>query len=228
MKVKQTMGNHLMIKLDPENNVVKTPGGLTLYIDTEFEPEKHTVVTGTVEALPPRLVWKELPWKTENELQIGDKVVMYYMAVMNCMAKEQRRYIKEPGTGNVYIFLKYSNIYAAIRNGQIIPINGYILAEPIPDPWYEKLKADALSKGIELVDLDLKSNKNVVFARLVHVGKPIELYRDNYLSDDHIDVVPGDEVILKKVRDIPVEYEYHSKLGRKLFRIQRHDILAKL
>lgn len=226
MKVKQTMGNHLMIKLDPENNVIKTPGGLTLHIDTSFEPEKHTVVTGTVEAMPPRLIWKELPWKTENELQIGDKVVMYYMAVMNCMAKEQRRYVRE--MGRTYIFLKYSNIYAAIRDGQIIPINGYILAEPMPDPWQEKRKKEALAKGIELVELDTKSNKNVVFARLVHVGKPIELYREGHLCDDNIDVAPGDEVILKKVRDIPIEYEYHSKLDRKLYRIQRHDILAKL
>jgi co-chaperonin GroES (HSP10) len=215
-----------MIKLDPENNVVKTPGGLSLYIDTDFEPEKHTVVTGTVEAIPPKLDWKQLPWKTEIEVQVGDRVVMYYMAVMNCMAKEQRRYIRE--MGRTYIFLKYSNIYAAIRDGQIIPVNGYILAEPIPDPWHEKFKNDALAKGIELVELETKSNKNVVFAKLVHVGKPIELYRDNYLCDDHIDVSQGDEVILKKVRDIPIEYEYHTTLNRKLYRIQRHDILAVL
>lgn len=229
MNVKQTFGNHLMIKLDPENNVVKTKGGLTLYIDTTFEPEKHTVVTGTVEALPDKLYWKELPWKTEMELRVGDKVVMYYMAVMNCMAKEQRRYIKEPGTGKVFVFIKYTNIYAAIRDGAIIPINGYILAEPIPDPYWEKKKKELMDKGIELAeDHNVNSNKNVVFARLVHVGKPIEKYAAEYLSDDNIDVKPGDEVILKKIRDIPIEYEYHTKLDRKLFRIQRHDILSVL
>ena len=35
---------------------------------------------------------------------------------------------------------------------------------------------------------------------------------------------------MKRIRDIPVEYEYHAKMdgGRKLYRMQRHDILAVL
>jgi hypothetical protein len=228
MKVKQTMGNHIMVKLDQENNVVKTKTGFTLYIDTTFEPEKHTVVTGTVIAIPKNLYAKELPWVTENELQVGDKVAMYYMAVMNCLSNERKKFIKE--FRETFIFIAYSNIYAAVRKEQIIPINGYILAEPIPDPYFEKKKEEYLAKGIELVELETKKNKDVCFAKAVHVGKPNTSYKDPNQSDDHINVQPGDDLILKRLRDIPIEYEYHAKLdgGRKLYRIQRHDILAVL
>lgn len=228
MKVKQTMGNHIMVKLDQENNVIKTPSGFTLYIDTTFEPEKHTVVTGTVEAIPKSLYPRDLPWITQNELQVGDKVAMYYMAVMNCLSKERKKFIKE--FRQTFIFIAYSNIYAAVRDGKIIPINGYILAEPIPDPFFEKKKQEYLDKGIELVELETKKNKEVCFARAVHVGKPNFGYKDPNQSDYFIEVSPGDELILKRLRDIPIEYEYHAKLdgGRKLYRIQRHDILAVL
>lgn len=228
MKVRQTLGNFVMVKLDPENNVVRTPSGFTLFIDTTFEPEKHTVVTGTVEALPLKLNDSKLPWRTENELQIGDKVVMYYMAVMNALAPQYRRFVKEGRT--TWVFIAYSNIYTAIREGVIIPINGYLLAEPIPDPYFEKLKKRYEEKGIELVDPETKSNKNVVFARIVYAGRPNRGYNEIYNSDENVDVKPGDEVILKKIRDIPIEYEYHSTVdgGRKLYRIQRHDILSVL
>ena len=62
------------------------------------------------------------------------------------------------------------------------------------------------------------------------MGKPNFGYKDPNQSDYFIEVSPGDELILKRLRDIPIEYEYHAKLdgGRKLYRIQRHDILAVL
>ena len=228
MKVKQTMGNHIMVKLDQENNVIKTPNGFTLYIDTTFEPEKHTVVTGTVEAIPKNLYTKELPWVTENELQVGDKVAMYYMAVMNCLSKERKKFIKE--FRQTFIFIAYSNIYAAVREGVIIPINGYVLVEPIPDPFFEMKKKEYLDKGIELAELETKKNKEVTFGKVAHLGKPNASYKDPNQSDDQIEISIGDEVIMKRLRDIPIEYEYHAKLdgGRKLYRIQRHDILAVL
>ena len=118
MKVKQTLSNYVMVELDHENDTIKMKSGVELAIDTSYEPDKHVVRTGRVMALPSNINNKDnsLPWETELELKIGDRVVMYYLAVQNCLSKEHHRYIKE--NCMTAIFIKYHNIYAAIKIGR--------------------------------------------------------------------------------------------------------------
>lgn len=222
----------MKVKLDPENTTLLFKSGVKLYIDNTYEPEKHVVLVGTVEALPQQLSYSDrgdkLPWITQMELQIGDRVVMHYLGVFNCISNERRHFIKEGE--NTWIFIKYQLIYAVIREGTIIPVNGYILVEPSEDPEKVRLQNQARESGIELVDFNEKTRTHVNYGKVAYVGKPNTLYYEKRKCDDDVDVSPGDLVILKKVRDIPVEYEYHAKLdgGRKLYRVQRHDILATL
>lgn len=230
MEVRQTLGNNVMVKMDPDNDFVVTPGGLKLYIDTAFEPEKHIVRTGEVVAVPRQIVKteKSLPWDTEMEIQVGDRVIMYFLAVQNCLAKERKTYVRE---GNqVWIIIKYQNIYAVIREGNIIPVNGYVLVEPIEDPEWIREKEKASKLNIELPDLRGTSKTHVTYGRIAYIGKPNKSYDNDRKDDTHYDLKAGDEVVMKRIRDIPVEYEYHAKIdgGRKLYRMQRHDILAKL
>jgi len=222
------LGDNVMVKMDPENEFVQTPNGFKLFIDTTYEPEKHMVRTGIVEAVPKDLSCKDFPWVTENEIQVGDKVVMYYLAIQNCLAPERRHFIKKGKT--MWIFIKYNNIYVVVRDDKIIPINGYVLVEPIEDPDWEAKVAKAEKAGLALPDLRGLSKTHVTYGRVAYTGKPIAQYKDEYKSDKGIDVKPGDEVVIKKIRDIPMEYEYHAKLdgGRKLLRMQRHNILAVL
>ncbi len=234
MKQGRVIKNSLMVELDEENNYFITKSGVKIYIDNTFEPEKHIVVTGTVVSAPRSLFFKKgspytMPWKTPLEIKRGDRVVMYYLAVQNCLRDEEKKYIKE--NGKYYILVRYNNVYAVIRDNKVIPVNGYILAEPAEDPWKKK-KQEYLKKisGIEIVTLQEKSNTDVVFAKAVYIGHPNTEYANSDFSDENIPVKEGDLMVMKKVRDIPVEYEYHSKIdkGRKLYRIQRHDILAIL
>lgn len=219
-----------MIKLDPENEIIETPSGLKLFVDTSFEPEKHIVRCGEVVKTPTHLVQRkgEIPWTTEMEVQDGDRVVMYFLAVQNCLAPEKKRYVREGKT--VWIFLKYHNIYAVIREGNIIPVNGYLLVEPIEDPEWIRKKAEAEKHNLELPDLRTTSNTHVTYGRITYIGKPNKSYDHPHRSDEHYNISVGDEVVLKRIRDIPVEYEYHAKIdgGKKFYRVQRHDILAKL
>ena len=71
---------------------------------------------------------------------------------------------------------------------------------------------------------------DVTFGKVAYIGGKVEKYNSPYKSDNHCNVKVGDEIVMKRIRDIPVEYEYHAKLdgGRKLYRMQRHDILAIL
>ena len=234
MGIKKTVGNKVMVKLDPDNNTVTTKSGIKLYVDTSYEPEKHQVVTGTVVEPPKDLKFSKkdgskMPWDTTVELKEGDKVAMYYLAVQNCLRKEHRRYIEQDG--EKFIFIAYNNIYAAIREGKIIPVNGYLLIEPVDDPEIERQKKKAEAAGLAYVPLsDEKSATKVVYGRVVYVGTLNKDYYTPDLTDEGADVSVGDTVIMKKVRDIPIEYELHAKIdgGRKLYRVQRHEILAVL
>lgn len=230
MEIKKTLGNRVVVKLDPENNFVRTKSGFELYVDTSFEPEKHMTLTGTVISAPDKISYSkeggDVPWETDVELKEGDKVVMYYLAVMNCLAKERRQSITE--NGEVYIFIKYHNIYAKVSDGNITPINGFILVEPVDMERDVDKKVKSL--GLESVNLKEKTKKEVVYGVVCYTGNKIKRYFDNTKSDEGVEVEKGNFVVMKRVRDIPIEYEYHAKIdgGRKLFRVQRHDILATI
>lgn len=230
MKLKNTVGNTVMVLLDPDNDHIELKSGGKLHLDTSFEPEKHIVRIGTVKSVPKSLVYVreggDTPWKTKMELEVGDKVVMYFLAVQNCLIPEKRAFIKnEEGTT---IFIQYKNIYATIRNGNIIPVNGYVLVEPIEDPEWERKVNKAKELGLELVDNRKPSNTNVCYGRIAYMGEKNEEYFDLEKSDEGYSAKVGDVIVMKKIRDIPIEYEYHTKMGRKLYRVQRPDILAVL
>jgi len=232
MKHKNTVGNTVMVKLDPENDMIETKSGFKIAIDTSFEPEKHTVRVGTVLSFPKKLIYNNtpdsMPWDTEMELQEGDRVIMYFLAVMNCLVKEKKAYIKEGK--ELTIFIKYHNIYAVIRDGKIIPINGYVLVEHMEDPAWIKLQEEAKKSGLEIPDLRKSSNTNACYGKIAYMGIPNKEYKEPNKSDVGITAKVGDSVIMKKVRDIPMEYDLHTRApeGKKLYRIHRHDILAIL
>jgi len=227
------MGNHVMVELDSENDHIKLDNGKIIYVDTLFDPEKHATVTGIVRAIPPRLMFDLqkpdwMPWETEIELAEGDRVIMHYLAVVNCFRKEVKKYFIQDGKR--FIFVQYRSIYCRIRSEEITPINGYCLVEPMPDRYIEDLKERADTAGIMLAGMKEKNNKRVVYGKIAYTGIPNKQYFDQVYSDHGVDIAPGDEVIMRKISDIPVEYEYHSSLdnGRKLWRVQRRDIFAKI
>lgn len=215
--------------MDPSNDFVKMKSGMELYVDTSYEPEKHVVRVGTVIKAPKYIIDSNSPWKTTIEIKEGDRVVMYFLAVQNCMSKERKHYWVE-GIRKVFISIKYQNIYAVIGDGFIKPVNGYLLVEPVEDPdWIRMQKLMAL-KNMELADLRTNSNVNVTYGIIKYMGEPNLGYNEDYKSDEHYNLAIGDTVVMKRIRDIPAEYEYHAKMdgGGNLYRVQRHDILAKL
>lgn len=230
MNVKQTLGNNVVVKLDPKNEYIVTESGIKLYVDTTFEPEKHVVRIGTVIEAPSKLIYHHnkpgYPWKTNPEIKAGDRVVMYFLAIQNCLSPERKLYTVDGD--DIYIFIKYHNIYAVIEEGNIRPVNGYVLVEPIEDPEWERRTNEAKRINLILPDLRTASKTDVTYGKIIYMGSPNEEYADDYKSDKFHNEKVGDTVVLKRIRDIPVEYEYHAKIdgGRKLYRMQRHDILA--
>lgn len=230
MKPKQTFGNRVLIKLDAENKSIKFKDGSDFLIDTSYEPGRHVTITGTVFGVPKSLSYTGIPnigmpWKTPMELKISDRVIVYYLAVLNAFRKETFNAVYEDGER--YVFLDYRNIFVAIRNEQVIPLNGYCLIEPCQDPEVKAVEERAKQSGLYLPRGDGKSTKGVVYGIVAYTGTPNEAYVDHY-SDAGVDIHPGDIVVMKKITDIPLEYELHARMdgGKKFWRQQRKNILA--
>jgi hypothetical protein len=230
MEPKTTFNNNVLIKLDPENNFIKLKNGTDLYIDTAFEPEKHATVTGEVMGLPRNLNYTGvpnvgMPWKTKMELKIGDKAICYYLSVLNALRPESMKAFIEGE--DRYVFIQYQNIFAVVRQGMIIPINGYCLIEPCENPIKQELKDRMAKSNLVVVNLDKPSNTDVVFGKVKYTGRPNDEYSDGS-SDEGVGINRGDMVIMRKITDLPLEYELHAKIdgGKKYWRVQRRKILA--
>ena len=229
----KTSGNNVMIELDSENDHIKMKTGGEIYLDTSYEPDKHVTVTGTVRAIPTSLRFDPenpsyMPWDTDMEIKIGDRVIIHYLAVMNCFRPEMKKYWVQDGKR--LVFIQYRSIFCLIREDVIIPINGYCLVEPIPDRYIESLKERADTAGLILAGMNEKNNKRVVYGRVAYISIPNKRYFDSIYTDKGVDISPGDEVVMRKISDLPTEYEFHAKLdgGRKFYRVQRCDIFGVL
>jgi hypothetical protein len=218
-----------MIKLDAENNTVKG-----LFVDTTFEPERHTTVTGTIWGLPSHLQYTGkanigMPWETPLEAKIGDGVIIYYLSVVNALKPKESRYILEDGER--FVLIPYQFIYAIIRDGKIYPINGYVLIEPCENPEVTRQREIMKKIGLEMVEIGDKRNSNeVIFGRVKYLGIPNRQYVDENASDEGVDIAVGDVVVIRKTNDIPLQYNLHQKVneGKPLLRVQRRNIFAKV
>ncbi len=233
MDCKKTFNNYVLIKLDKENDSIRLKNGYELYIDITCDPEKHQTVTGTVQGLPSRLRYTGqpndgMPWLTDMELALGDRVIVYYLSIVNALSKDLRRYVLEGE--DRYVWVPYSSIYCKFGEGWITPINGYVLVEPVEDPFVTAVKERYARLGIELVTMNTRSNTNVCFGKVRYVGTPNKEYCDEGQTDEGVDVKVDDTVVLKRISDVPLHYDLHAKVeqGRKLWRIQRRNFLAKL
>ena len=164
MDHKRTFGNLVMIKLDPENTSIKLRNGFDLYVDTSYEPEKHATVMGIVYGLPSHLQFtgkanKGMPWQTPLEIKMGDKVIFYYLSVINALKPENRRYVIEGS--DRYILINYEFIYAIIRDDKITPVNGYVLIEPCEDPSITQERERMKKIGLEMVVLERRTNSQI-------------------------------------------------------------------
>jgi len=233
MDYKKTLNNYVMIKLDSENTSIKLKNGLELYIDTSFDKEKHATVTGEIYGLPSHLSYsgegnKGMPWMTTMDLKFGDHVIIYYMSVINALARESKRYVLEGK--DRYIFTEYQNIFAAYGDGFVKPLNGYCLIEPCDDPFVSERRKRLETLGLELVIFNNKSNVNVSFGVVRYLSTPNREYVDDFNTDDGVDIEVGDTVVLRRITDIPLQYGLHAKIdnGKGYLRVQRRNILAKI
>ena len=202
--------NHVIVEITEATKDKRTKGGIYLGFDddvTHAEGDRSheaevAEVWGYVAAVPRGLYFDKrdplsMPWDTEVEVQVGDKVWFNYFASVNCnvMVCGDRRFFVIP----------YNELTVAKRGERIITLNGYCLCEAIRKDY-----SNDLAKGV----VEHYEKDKVVIR---HLGRPNKAYFSGSVDmktyhSDNIDVQEGDTVLLRK--------------GLPLVKLENLDIIA--
>jgi len=129
---------------------------------------------------------------------------------------------------NKKVIITRDEVYPVDEKGdyhKIIPLNGYCIIEPVINEEYQKLEKKY--KELELdVPKQLMKKFSAKYGIVKYLGKPNRNYRTP--GSDGGDIKVGDRVILRRIANITLEYEYHATFDgrKKYFRVQRRYIMA--
>lgn len=240
----RALTNFVLIRLFSLNEEIETKGGLKLQVDTSYNTFDHVPISGEVVSAPTQLVFgrysdgrvrdNSMEWKTVPELKKGDVVYFEHLASIQALGRKID-VIKDPHEvnekymvdedGDTYIFIEYKDIHTAIRGNKIIPINGYVLCEPVELEESEKLEA----KFVHIPEQFLPKESRK-YMRVAHIGRPNDRYIEDKFTDSNSELSEGDVVLVYKFNHVPFEQSLHRHFSKdkKFFRVQGRYIKAIL
>jgi co-chaperonin GroES (HSP10) len=231
--------NNVMIRLDISykdllNNRRKIAlGSVSVFLNTSYQPVDHCPRTGVIYKLPNELIYDEqnpsngLPWKTDNELQEGDRVWFVYLPakmalgglIDESLGGTGRWFRDKNDESVVYILMRYDSLVLAKRDDKYFCVNGNIILEPVKYQMVSKV-------GLKLPEYE----KMDCIVRCI--GKPNKAYVDNSVEAEDISV--GDTVIIRKWK-IRLDDQIITSIGKdlntnskSLIYLQRKMIYAKV
>jgi|GEM_PF-5520529 len=214
-------------------------GNIELEIDTSYEPNWKASVRGIVTKVCNKLTFDEMsnsafdpPWDTDVEIKEGDLAYYEYTAITRAfgIGNSDEMYTAMSCEGNLYLFMKYHEIFLVKREDQIIPVNGYVVGLR-----EEKEKVESAL----VVERLLKTSDHIINVK--YVGKPNRAYRGythkaaakqpgliipTYDFTEH-NLVPGENVFVDKASNIfLIENDINPTLEKGLVCTQRKYIGA--
>lgn len=199
-----------LVEIDDSNEYLKLSSGHKIYIDTTFEPQRRAQTKGTIVKICNAVFFDKEdrnshPYKVEVEAKPGDLVVFHFLCVQTAL-NDGRVFMKD---GRKFVFLPYEELFFSLRNGEVIPLNGWIFVEPD----VEEIKSS-------IIDLSFTKKKSVTHGTVRFAGAMVDEYKDVPWSDHPIDV--GERVIFKDIEAIPIQDDVHAVL-KGMYRMHRID-----
>lgn len=200
------LNNQVLIAPDYDTGELLLQGGGKINLVTMFEEFKHAIQCGTVIAVPDRIhftrrnVTRSSEFDTDMEVQVGDKVIFHYL-----VAGEVKRRKKYLFNENLW-YMDYDKLMLAVRDGEIIPLNGRVIVEALED------KDDLGS----LIATDRNSRVSATRAVVRYVSRPLRGYlfrKDVTYSEDYESVVPGAVVTFNKAYARRMRDDLHMDIG---------------
>lgn len=184
--------NYIFVKMKAYDDEIKTKSGVTLYKDTTYNPEWNATISAEALSIPlsvrqyrPEekggLVSMETKGLTEF-VKKGDIVLFRYMVVMQREQNdgyEDNHLNKHLIDGEIYWKVDYNMVLGVIRDGKLIPANGYIFAKK---PEEKKVESFLIIPD----HLKTESVKNC--AVVEYVGEPKK-------GAKKLDIVKGDKIL---------------------------------
>jgi len=212
--------NYVKVKFDPNDKI-----GRFYVPDEEYVSSPIKVRTGIVEFTPEHLdvptdEYHTLVGKSRNAdeeeraKELGTCLEFDFPMILK---KGDRVWWKYNARNDDYYaqeLIKYDSIIVALRNEEIIPLQGYIIAEAI--------KKETVKNGIEIISkTDTEPNQAIIR----YIGLPCNKYKfyPNYRDSDELKV--GDKIWHNASTGIPIEYQLQAKLDKPYIYIPRKDVL---
>ena len=183
--IKQAAPNTVAVEVGKTLEDTVTFGDMTLHIDPEFNPTHHARIFGRVIAIPEGRTWDEEGNTINDKVEVGDIIYFHYLVTSdetNCIY------------GN-YFKVPYYWIFCSVRSGNILPVGGWTLCEPMVEAQYDtvevggkKMEATLSASGLVTSVFKVPS---VDISRVAFVG--------NQTGEDSTPLVKsGNVVILAK------------------------------
>lgn len=211
--------NWVLLRPLQDNSKIKTESGVELYMDTDYKPENHAKVLCEVLAIPKQLIYNKkrkeysMEWKTEMNVKIGEKVIINYLKSLD--AEKYNHFVVN---GEKLYLVPYSSLYLAMRNNQIIMLNGYMLMEQIS-------KKSKFGSILAPNEYEFKKGNRRAIVRYMHEPN-LEYIYQSHVDDDIMS--EGDQVILSYGFNRKAENELHKILDKDYLVVQRYQIAAVL
>lgn len=235
-----------MVKYSGEYEYITLENGVKMKTVPLFDPQFYRGISGEVVSIPDKIrfdghtiskIKKRIPGKklpsffltrvqwlkflSSNvevplEMEIGDKVYFQFNQNIDCL--ENGRFVEEDG--DIYFFIPYNECICVVRGEQVIPLNGYILVEPIP-----MTQEDKIIQGVELVLMEeYVTQKGIV----KYTGAPAQAYLDNVNLKDNDDIKAGMTVYFAFNDNVPIEYDLFQEInkGKPIMYMHRQAVLS--
>lgn len=212
----QVPANWVCVEIDDSNEFVKL-GDEKIKLDTTFEPEKNAQTVGRLVKVCSHLTFNPTSSTTHDydvdiEVVKGDTVVFHFMTVL-AARKHGKTFTQD---GKEYVFMPYERLFVALRDGEVLPLNGIILVEPLEE---------VPSTSLAVPEIAIKNSKTTGIVR--YAGMKCRGYAGIHKDfGEDPDVPVGSKILFKTQEAIPLQYEFHSIISKNLYRMHRKDVLA--
>lgn len=183
--IRQSPVNTVIVEVGKTLEDTVTFGSMTLHIDPEFNPTHNARIYGRVVAVPEGRTWDDEGKTIHEKVEVGDLIYFHYLTTSdetNCVF------------GN-FFKVPYYWIFCVVRNGNILPVGGWTLCEPMVEKEYSTVEVggkimEATLSSSGLVTSVFKT-PSVDIARLAYIGKAVG-------DEDECYAPQGSTVILAK------------------------------
>jgi co-chaperonin GroES (HSP10) len=225
----------ILVEPDKEPTHIETPSGHKLLIGAayEFNQEygksvnkwntlQHAVTTGKIIATPKKLVLQEI--EVEVDVKRGDIALFHYFQEIHAIGDGRH-------VGRIYsgcaeasplklssqIFIDYNSIFAVVRDGKLIPVNGNI--------FVEASAPEEINTSLIVPD-SAKPAVSKTKGKILYMGSPVLKYKVGPNPPDTNELKVGDEIRFHEANAILVEQDMHEMFekGKTLYRMRRSDV----